>query len=318
MKKFIYLLLIIPLFFTSCSDDNEDNPAKFPTTHEQIATAVENTNLIVKEGGRIIEDAISSAYNLNDLIDPEQIAEQIRSIEVVESAKITPSGTGIIIKQVDGTYTNLLVVTMDDERLFMENANKPVSKDMKSVFMVNENSVLPSGDGKALILAPFHSDFNENLEQISRLLSSAGFEVDKYEDADANLSRFNGDFLNNYDVVYISTHGAANVKTRGGDKSTVLLTGEEYTTNKIESLLEVERRAIATGSHDAIKSYFAISVPWLNITTTQNFTNSWIWDMLLIFLAKNLIMALLLCQGNNRYKFKEAIHLILKMHSADL
>jgi hypothetical protein len=267
-------LFLIVLVFNSCQKDDNDNPNNFPTTPEQIAEAVENTELIVDEGGEIIEDAISSAFYSDDLIDPNQIAEQIKSIEGVESAEATSTGTGIVIKQKDGTYTNLFIVTQDNERLFIENTTKSASKKSKTIVQVDENPVLPNGDGKALILAPFQKSLNKNLNQLEQLLETAGFEVDTYEDENASLDRFNGNFLNNYDVIFIDTHGAANFRTRGGDISTILMTGEEYTTSKTESLSDAEQKAIATGGHDG-KTYFAISIQWLNITTSEDFPNSW-------------------------------------------
>jgi len=275
-NSFIGLFLMI-LIHNSCLKDDSERLNKFPTTPEQIAEAVESTNIITDEGCGIIEDAISSGYYANDLIDPNIIAEQISSIQGVEAVKATSTGTGINIKQKDGTYTNLLVVTDNDERLFLENDHKSASSNMKSVIVTNENPVLPNGSGKALILAPFQASQKTNLDQISKLFQSTGYSVDTYEDDDANLQRFNGDFMNDYDIVFIRTHGAANFYTRGGDISTVLLTGEEYSDNTTNSLSEDEQKAIATGGHDG-KSYFAISSQWVKITTSNNFSNSWIYS----------------------------------------
>lgn len=273
-SRFIVIFLIALAF--SCQKEDNGNPDKFPTTTEQIAEAIKNTERIVDNGDIIIENAILNAYNSNQLIDPEQIASQIRNIENVESAEVTPSSTGIVIKQKDGTYTNLLVVTDNDERLFIENENKSTSLNLKSIILTTENPVLPNGSGKALILAPFQASQKTNLKQISKLFQTIGYSVDTYEDGDANLQRFNGEFMNNYDIVFIRTHGAANYKTRGGDISTVLLTGEEYSENTTNSLTENEQKAIATGGHDG-KSYFAISSQWVKITTSNRFTNSWVY-----------------------------------------
>lgn len=265
------------LVFNSCQKENDSNTDKFPTTPEEIAEAIESTNLIVSEGYEIIENAISGAFASDGLVDPNQLAEQIVNIADVEKADATSTGTGIVIKQKDGTHTNLLVVTRDDDRLFIESSKKSATTNMQSVLMVNENPVVPTGEGKALILAPFHSDFNENLELISSLLASAGYDVDIFENENANLARFHGDYLNNYDVIYISTHGGANLSTRGGDVSTILLTGEVYTLEKTTSLSADEQLAVATGSHDGTTSYFAISVPWIKLTTSQDFTTSWFY-----------------------------------------
>jgi hypothetical protein len=275
-------IFLISMLAGSCkkddTDDNNSTPSgEFPTTDEQIAVAIQNTNRIAIDGGALIEVAISNAYTQNGVVDPNIIASQVVLIDGVVSAVATPSGTGIVVKQDDGTYTNLLVVTQDDERLFIKEDIKGAGLDKQEILILKDNTIIPNGSGKALILAPFHDDFGENLQQISNLLASAGFEVDKYENGDADLAKFNGEFLNNYDVVYISTHGSASSKTRGGTESTILLTGEEYTLAKVISLSEAEQRAIATASHDGITSLFAISAPWINLTTNQNFTNSWIY-----------------------------------------
>jgi len=272
-------LLSMIMIVSSCkkdNNDNNDNPDKFPTTPEQIAEAVENTNLIADVGADRIEEAISSAYYSDEVVNPNEIVEQILLIEGVESAEATSTGNGIVIKQDDGTFSNLLIVTEDDERLFIDVDTKSTMPDFKSTFIVKENPVIPNGSGKAIILVPFQQSQNTNINQISNLLESAGYSVDTYADENADLTKFRGDFLNNYDVVFIRTHGAANLKTRGGDISTLLLTGEEYTSSATELLSEDEQKAIATGGHDG-KTFFAISVPWLATTTNNNFTNSWIY-----------------------------------------
>lgn len=268
--------LLIVLVFNSCQKDDNDISYNFPTTPEEIAEAVENTEHLIVNADLIIEKAISNAYSSDDLIDIDEIVEQIKSIKGVEAVEATSTGTGIVVKQIDGTYTNLFVVTADDDRLFIESSTRSSPLSTLSTLLVNENRVLPNGNGKALILAPFQSDFNTDLDQISILLESAGYEVNSYTDSNATLSKFKGSFLNDFDIIFISTHGAANYKTRGGDISTVLLTGEKYTEKLIESLTEDEQKAIAIGGHDG-EGYVAISTQWLNLTTDANFTNSWVY-----------------------------------------
>jgi hypothetical protein len=123
---------------------------------------------------------------------------------------------------------------------------------------------------------PFQASQNTNLDQITEFIKGAGYSVESYIDGDASLEKFSGDFMNDFDIVFIRTHGAANLKTRGGDLSTILLTGEECTSEKIKTLTEEKQKSIATGGHDG-KTYFALSVPWLKNTTDGDFTNSWIY-----------------------------------------
>ena len=208
----ILTVAICVLLTVSC--EKEDNSIRgLPRTPEEIAESIILSRKIVTECSSIVEDAISKAYNQDALVDPQQIAKDIRLIDGVLSASPTSTGTTIVVQQEDSIYLNIQIVTGNDQRFFIDNKNK--ASELKSSTSANSSDyIIPNGDGKALILAPFQSSFNTNLDSISELLHNAGYKVDIYSNEEAKLDYFRGSFLNNYDVVYIKTHGSAEGSTR--------------------------------------------------------------------------------------------------------
>ncbi len=280
MKRLIFLLFVFLLISNSCKKDSHIVPHKrFPSTSTEIEESVKNTQRIGKESGVIVESAISEAYNNNSLIDPNEIARKIGLIEGVQSATPTTSGTGIVIEQDDSTFSNILIATEDDERLYKLSAKKT----NRGINIISKNSndisYFPNGHGRALILAPFQVSFKSDLDKIVELLESAGYAVDSLLNSHATLEKFRGNFLNNYDIIFIRTHGVADIMTWGGTKSTALLTGEEFNLNTFRSLSLDEKKSLLEGYHEGSDiEYFGISVPWLNLTTIDgNFTNTWVY-----------------------------------------
>ena len=276
--KLVFYVLVISLFLLSCKK-SDTQEKKFPSTSEEIEESIKNTQRIAKESSTIVDSAISKAYIQNGLVDPLEIAKSVELIDGVLSATPTVSGTGIIVEQKDGTYSNILIVSEDDNRLFKEGITKSSTVISKSANNLDGGFLYPNGSGKALILAPFQKSFNTNLNKISELLKSAGYSVDQFLDSEATLERFRGSFLDNYDVVFIRTHGIANQATKGGTISTLLLTGEEFKyTNKLQTLPLDEQKAVASAKPlGSDVAYWAISVPYLNLTTDGRFKNSWIY-----------------------------------------
>jgi len=248
------------------------NQVTFTTSTLTIEKSLE----ILNEASIIVDSDIGKAFSEGAILDPGTIATEIELIDDVKSATVNPSGTSINIEQVDGNYTNVLVVVRDDERMFIETGK---ISNLSSSFNPTKY-VIPNGDGKALILAPFPS-INESLDDIASYLNSAGYTVDVFQNEEASLERFRGSFLDNYDVVYISTHGVSGARSHiriDGEYSTVILTGEKVTQEKNSSLSADERKGIILDQHPLLKScYFAISPTWIRETSDNIFHNSWIF-----------------------------------------
>lgn len=272
------LLSVIATSIMISCEKEDDQFKKFPSTLEEITNSVNNTVRIAKESAEIVESSISGAVLNNDNVDPDEIAKRIRLIEGVVSAEPNPSGTGIIIKHLDSTCNNLVIVAADDERMFIETASKSTQTVDQSDIVNLPIPFSPNGTRKALILAPFQSSFNTDLNSIQSDLISAGYmPVDTYLDTEANLNRFRGSFMSDYDIVIIITHGLAHtVIIDQSISSTILSTGVKFNDQQLSQLPLSDRRKIALITVGT-ETYFAISVPWLEATTDKEFTNSWIF-----------------------------------------
>jgi uncharacterized protein (TIGR02145 family) len=269
--------ILIPVIMLHC-ERPENNEKEFPNTIEEINQSSKNAKRIGSQSSILVDNAISSALNQNGLVNSNQIANDIQKINGVISAKSTSSGAGIIVKTEDSIFLNILVLTKDDERLFKTTKSDGLFKAEIIASKSSSNYIKPNGSRKALILAPFQDSFKSDLDNISGLLNSAGYTVDQYINSEAKLNKFRGDFLNKYDIIYISTHGLADGTTRDGTKSTILLTRETWNNETMGSLTAQENRSIGGGTiPNGSDIYYTITVPWLNLTTTQNFTYSWIY-----------------------------------------
>jgi hypothetical protein len=263
MKKNIFLLILSILVFSCKKESNE--------------TSVETTIRISEEAAVIVDSYINEASSTDGFIDPEEIANEIRSIKDVKSATVIETGTGIILEQKDGTFSNVYILTEDDERLFKTQSKTSVETGNKGIENSKSPLFNPTGNKKALILAPFQSSMNSDLNKMTQYLELAGYTVEKYLNAAANLERFRGSFLNDYDIVLIRTHGKAHFYTTNGIKTTILTTGERINRETYINLTDEERHGISYDCTVDGTTYFGIGVPWLNVTTDEKFTNSWIF-----------------------------------------
>ena len=264
MKGLRYFLIILVISI-SCAKQNEPD--------EIIDAAI-----ITDEALQIVNNVIDNALSEESSIDPQLVADEIASIKGVKSATPSSSGVCIRIELSDETFTNVFLVTKDDERLFEETTTKSLATKLDTAIFQQYVPVFPNGDGKALILAPFQRFFLENLSRIEEDLMLAGYSVDIYKNDQATLDRFRGSFLAEYDVVYINSHGGAGVATLGGDLRTAVLTGEAYNLSTRKSLSYDEKQGIVKiAAYKFGKEYFGISAQWLRETQGKAFPNSWIF-----------------------------------------
>jgi uncharacterized repeat protein (TIGR02059 family) len=259
--------LAITILLTFCKKDDIS-----------LEESIRLTQLIAQESSIIIEEAISKAYKEDGAIDPNAIAKSIESIHGVLSATPTPSGTGIVIKQIDGYYSNVLIVTQDDERLFKVLEPKSFRLEAFNKLYSNAPYIVPTGSKKALILAPFQDIFKTDLNKIYELLSQAGYKVDLYINSEVTVAKIRVSFLNKYDIVIIDTHGEADGQVDNNTLSTLLATREELDIPKQFGITISSDEFAALGKVGVDgKSYYALSVPWLNLTPDEKFPNSWIF-----------------------------------------
>jgi uncharacterized protein (TIGR02145 family) len=275
--KFLITILLLNLISYSC-EKPDDQLKKFPKTEEELRESIELSKKITQEGNLIIETAISAAINQGQKVDVNEITANLKKIKGVYDATPTESGIGIVVDLIDSTCLNLLVVASDDERLFEIDYGGKSLQPLNMLIKKSESSKsTPSGNGKALILAPFQEKFKTDLGKITAFLKAAGYKSYQKIDQFADLNSFRGDTLIKYDIVLIITHGMADGKTNNRVKSTLLATGQ-----KLDDVIFL--RDLSTEEQNAVArlglkkdEHFAISVPWINVTTKSDFPNSWIY-----------------------------------------
>jgi hypothetical protein len=266
MKKTI-LLLIMSISLFGCGRDAIEN-----------ILSNEEVTIINERVSTIIDDMITESSNGTTPPDSLVLFNQIEAVDGVTSAQFNPSGTILSVQLKDGTSSHILVVTGDNE-LWFDNSESEADNAVNSVLTkANEqNYIVPMGDKKALILAPFafqatgqlgnYIDYNS----VYNTLSVAGFKVDSFMNKNASIHRFKGDFLSQYDIILINTHGGVLA-----DNVTILVTGtlleEGYS---ILSNAEIEK--CRRGTVHKVE-YVAITPSWLEHTIKENkFNNSWVF-----------------------------------------
>lgn len=167
----------------------------------------------------------------------------------------------------------------------------PVKKN-GNLFQNNQTQVLlknklikttPSGNGKALLLLPFQHEFKENKKTLERYFNNAGYKTEVYEDGDANIDKFRGSFLADFDVVYISTHGHDNIGLSKTDNKkfapqiAVGINSVEIDRKAFDKLSLEEQQATGRIDEGADGS-FGLSAKWFKITSEgKTFNNTWIF-----------------------------------------
>jgi uncharacterized protein (TIGR02145 family) len=272
--ELIALFFLCAFFLTGCEKEKQPGNS-FPESAEEIEKSLSVAQSVAFSSASIIENEISSFQGKGAMLDLDKLAKKIEGIDDVSAAIPSVSGTGIIVRLMDSTYINLLVGRRDDDRLFdVSIETKRQSVPPLQGAIGNETS--PESYGKAIILAPFQDSFMTDLNNISSLLASAGYDVDSYMNENAILDLFRGSFLYNYAVIYIATHGAPCFGTWDGKASAILVTGEKVDLSDLQSLSYEELKSLALISIDG-SLYYAITVPWLKSSTSMPLSNSWVY-----------------------------------------
>lgn len=265
--------LFLGALLAGCGGDSPTRPDDGPTGQELVESADDQAR-VTREAADQSDQAIEEETRGGGSVDVRALADQTSEIQGV--ADVTPSdnGTSIAVRLSNGAFTNVLLNRRDDPRIFGENgSNREVAVRIPDAGSHSSASVLadrfPEGD-RAVILAPFQADFQQDLSDLRQPLEAVGFEVDVFTGGQANLDRFRGSFLQQYDVIYISTHGAAGGMTTDGRRTTMLLTGEttsesRHTELGAEALADLGVGGVA--GHNA--SYYAVTAQWLRATASD-------------------------------------------------
>ena len=212
----------------------EPQTTHFPETQEELVESAklteEITSTLIPCVSSIIEDM---GGNITDV---ETIRERLLGIEGIDGATVCENNDVIIIKQKDGVHLNLLLHTFIEDEDAPEESTNVYSDGVVPSMIAKRNSENRSTPNtkKAIILAPFQFQFQGNLTGIKSYLTSAGYTVDCFENEVADITKFKGSFLDNYDVILIDTHGGTLCASPDGktvfnlEGRTILLSGTKY------------------------------------------------------------------------------------------
>lgn len=290
MRKLLIGLACLILVISSCKKKSGDQPqVNQPTTYEELLKSSIITNQITATAKPIINNEINSALASNAMINVSSIIDKLKAIDGVKNIAADDSGSSLLIQQTDGAQFRIWIQTKNDDRFYPKtgfvNNSIPVTENKPHIL---SNQDLVGGTSfpairKALILAPFQTDFNTDLVSIKSLFESAGYTVKVLLNNDAILDVFRGDYLADYGVIYISTHGSPSTKLAWlnyGIGQSSLLTGQVYD-EKIESTLPSDlKEMVGHGSPagDLNKpEYFEVTPDYIEHTLTKRFQNSWIF-----------------------------------------
>lgn len=240
----------------------------------------EEVQAISSASNNVVEDAINKAINDGSQIDPAGIAEQISKIEGVVSAGLNETSSGVVVELEGGLSSTVLLINKADNRWYVEETDSESTNTMSdqntSPKQTVANIILPKGNGKALILAPFQRDFIADLDYVYEKLESIGYKVDSFLNKNASLQRFRGDFLSQYDIVIFDSHGEIYDYDEKYPK-TGIATGTVWTKENSNAMPVEERNLLFTMSIEGVL-YYAFNAQFLRATTTKNFKDTWIFN----------------------------------------
>jgi len=268
MKK-IVLLLIVSITLFGCGQDAIEEGM----TPEEI-------EVIVAQAETSVESILSNAIEKDELVDPNDIANEIELLEGVVSAEA--SGSTILMNLTDGTELYYFFVDITDDKWFITNETKATQSEAlktKAITQTQTSDIIkPGGNGKALILAPFQFQLRTDLETISNILEDAGYITHPFINEDADIDIFRSSFLSIYDIVIIFTHGGS--FEEDGKKNTMICTGEKVSRKRTKQLEADGQKGWNKGKAGGVSgTWYGITQEWLSETMPKDkfFHNTWVF-----------------------------------------
>ena len=143
----------------------------------------------------------------NDGDETDVIINSLKAIQDVVTVETDESGSTISVMQKDSVWINIIRHHKDSDEMDIsyDTIDGPLSKNAIARKVFN-HTVLDSKT--ALLLSPFQSVWNSDLSYKANRLYEAGFGYVRIRaDNDADILHFKGDFLSQYDFIFINTHG---------------------------------------------------------------------------------------------------------------
>lgn len=219
-----------------------DNPIiHFPETESEWAESIALTESLSDKIQPLIQ-----GYK-EELIDLDYVLTEVRSIFGVLDAAVNDDHSAIMVMQMDSVCVNYLLRDSVGSKIINHSAslNSEVTRlANKAPESIIRDDCFISPSKKALILAPFHQDFHEPLNEWKDFLEDCmgNGSVEVLSDTEAGISCFSEDFLGRFDFILISTHGEIGcARLYGGfapmvSTSTVLLSSTRYSLSTVLNL----------------------------------------------------------------------------------
>ena len=265
----------------------ESITTNFPETKEEMIQSFEITQNLAEDINTIIEKKRGEIEGY--VPDAQVVADQITSMESIINAKPNSSGKMIDVVQRDGARFSVI---LEREGLVhdVDGSTKSISNFISSRAIMEpsntRNSIVPSGNKKALLLAPYQHGYvyrktNEKGEVIEErqmgnllvdanyvrgLLSSAGYSLRYLEDDKVGIQHFYGDSLSKYDLIIVLTHGGENGWICAGrvDPESFIDKYEDSFQEGVHYYRYIDNGYVEIG----------VSSEWLEATTTADYPNS--------------------------------------------
>ena len=259
----------------------EAQTTHFPETIEEIRESEQKSLELCDQ----VDDVFRQAgfYDVNaEELDIQTITSSIRQIEGVLSVHLEETQKMITVMKKDSTIIHFVFEDYSSYEDHTETETECLYSEI--VEMARSQSINKSGSTtkKALLLSPFQNsfwvkgqqmgNFHVNETEIQDLLRPLGYSLKFLKDDEASLDKFTLDYLADYDLVMIISHGG------GLDQwfSTTVISGSyNFTSENKPDLYRLSEQYVTIGD---IPRY-GINPKWLEMTYggTKRFNNSIIY-----------------------------------------
>ncbi len=251
----------------------ESTSIPYPKTFQEWEESDDITEVISSSVNPLIEN-----FTPGDAQSLEQIVHAVSGMENVASVVASDDGTQLLIKQSNGVHVNVILGVQDDPEEGASSSAAPApsgvpatkatppTKAAKPAASAKGKAKATSTDKQVLLLSPFQNDYADPVIDINYLASELdGIGYSLLTPSQIKLEHFSGDYMSQYPLVLIASHGAARFTIMDGSVVTsVVNTGIEVGTLDDG----VDRSALAMAICNGKAQYY-ITTPWLEATTSE-------------------------------------------------
>lgn len=247
----------------------EATTTKFPETEDEWVAS----DALTRDISASIASMTSSIIDSGSSLVIDELMSEISKLDGI--ASINTSDSGLLIKQSNGVFVNLILNQKEDNidenmKSRARTKSSALSSDIQRGHGFLATTVPTVAIKKAVVISPFQDDYPEagpvfDIEYLTSTLSEIGFSLDPLYKNNLRLEYFTGDNLSQYDLILIGSHGADRCTIMDGSLiSTAVNTGIEVgTLNQ-----NVNRSLLALAICDGKPNYY-LTVPWLEATTSE-------------------------------------------------